>query len=141
MKPFKRGQIWIVDFDPSVGHEYKKIRPALIIQQERYIFHGSLVTVIPLSSKIAKPAALDVVIKKAPNNRLMKDSLIKTQQMSSFDKSRFIKCIGTLTDSDMKRIDNRIHQFLFGRLHDSKKTDHSNKTDLVASSQEMKKEL
>lgn len=120
MKPFKRGQIWLVNFDPSVGHEYKKIRPALIIQQERYISLSSLVTVIPLSSQTAKPAALDVIVKKDPGNRLMKDSLLKTYQMSSFDKIRFIKFIGTLAVTDMAKVDNRILQFLFGKTLDSR---------------------
>ena len=54
MRPFQRGQIWLVDFDPSVGHEYKKVRPALIIQHDRYIPLSTLVSVIPLSDQTDK---------------------------------------------------------------------------------------
>ena len=39
MKIFQRGQIWLVNFEPSFGHEYQKIRPALIIQQEKYMVY------------------------------------------------------------------------------------------------------
>ena len=114
MKKFQRGQIWLVNFDPSIGHEYKKIRPALIIQQEKYISSSNLLAVIPISSQISKPTELDVLLKKDVQNRLMKDSLLKTKQMSSFDKKRFLKFIGTLDEQTMQNIDNNIQLFLFG---------------------------
>ncbi|MBM3236847.1 type II toxin-antitoxin system PemK/MazF family toxin [Candidatus Poribacteria bacterium] len=31
MNAFRCGQIWLVNFDPSFGHEYKKVRPTLIV--------------------------------------------------------------------------------------------------------------
>ena len=115
MKKYKRGQIWIVNFDPSMGHEYRKVRPALIIQHERYISLGSLLTVIPISSQITKLTELDVVLERNAQNRLMKTSLLKTKQISSFDKRRFLKFIGTLDEQTMKTVDNNIQLFLFGR--------------------------
>jgi mRNA interferase MazF len=33
MRP-KRGEIWLVDFEPTIGSEIKKIRPALVISSE-----------------------------------------------------------------------------------------------------------
>ena len=114
MKKFQRSQIWLVNFDPSIGHEYKKVRPALIIQNEKYISSSDLLTVIPISSQITKPTELDVLLKKDIRNRLMKDSLLKTQQVSSFDKKRFLKFIGTLDEQTMRNIDNNIQIFLFG---------------------------
>ena len=77
MKKFHRGQIWLVNFDPSIGHEYRKIRPAIIIQYDEFITSNSLLTVIPISSKITNPTSLDILIEKDSRNRLMKDSLIK----------------------------------------------------------------
>ena len=114
MKKFRRGQIWLVNFDPSFGHEYKKVRPALIIQQQKYLISSTLLTVIPISSKIANPTELDIIVKKDTQNRLMKDSLIKTKQISSFDKRRFIKLIGTIKDDILEKVDKNIHLFLFG---------------------------
>jgi len=81
MKNLQRGQIWLVNFEPSFGHEYIKVRPALIIQQERYISSSSLLTVIPISSKITNPTELDIILKKDFQNRLMKYSLIKTNKL------------------------------------------------------------
>lgn len=94
MKGSPRGQIWLVNFDPSFGQEYKKVRPALIIQNEKYIAASNLLTVIPISPQTAKPTELDILLKKDSQNRLMKQSLLKTKQISSFDKRRFIKLIG-----------------------------------------------
>jgi mRNA interferase MazF len=71
MKNYQRGQIWLVNFDPSFGHEYKKVRPAIIIQQGKYIASSNLLTVIPISSQIAKPTELDILLEKDGQNRLM----------------------------------------------------------------------
>jgi len=127
MKNYQRGQIWLVNFDPSFGHEYKKVRPAIIIQQGKYITSSNLLTVIPISSQIAKPAELDILLEKDNQNRLMKDSLIKTKQISSFDRRRFIKLIGTVNEQIMKKLDENVHLFLFGtQQKKSKKTDNGN---------------
>ena len=114
MKSCQRGHLWLVNFEPSIGHEYRKVRPAVIVQQERYISTGSLLTVIPFSTQLHKARELDVRIEKDTKNRLLKDSLAKTVQISSFDRQRFIKYIGTLNDDVMERIDANIHQFFFG---------------------------
>ncbi|OHB97854.1 MAG: MazF family transcriptional regulator [Planctomycetes bacterium RIFCSPLOWO2_12_38_17] len=112
MSRFQQGQIWLVNFDPSFGHEYKKVRPALIIQNNKYIEDSSLLTVIPISSQTTKLAELDILLNKDSKNRLITDSLIKTIQISSFDKRRFIKLVGTINEETMKKVMNNIQIFL-----------------------------
>jgi len=112
MTKFQRGQIWLVNFDPSFGHEYKKVRPALIIQNDKYIESGELLTVIPISSQISKQAGLDILLRKDPQNRLMTDSLLKIKQISSFDKRRFIKLVGIVNEGIMKKVKERINQVI-----------------------------
>jgi len=116
MKAFQRGQLWLVNFEPSFGHEYKKIRPALIVQDNRYIPTTTLLTVIPHSSQLTQRMVLDVLIPKDAQNRLMKDSLLKTRQISSFDKRRFIKYVGELNDVATQQIDTQIQLFFFGKI-------------------------
>ena len=96
---YHHGDIWLVDFDPSVGHEYQKVRPALIVESNDYLALGNLITVIPISSQLQKSTLLDVLIPKTAANRLVSDSLIKTRQISTFDKRRFIKYIGECQSS------------------------------------------
>ena len=86
-----------MNFDPSFGHEYKKIGPALIFQSDTYIKNSNLLIVIPISSKTEKQTELDILVKKDSQNRLMTDSLIKIKQISPFDKRRFIKLVGIIT--------------------------------------------
>ena len=68
---FKQKQIWLINFDPSFGHEYKKVRPGIIIEDSQYIQTGNLLTVIPISSKNEKQAELDVCLAKDEKNRLI----------------------------------------------------------------------
>ncbi len=112
MTKFQRGQIWLVNFDPSFGHEYKKVRPSLIIQNDKYIESGELLTVIPISSQISKQTELDILLRKDPQNRLMTDSLLKIKQISSFDKRRFIKLVGIVNEGIMKKVKENINQVI-----------------------------
>lgn len=116
MKQFQRGQIWLVNFDPSTGHEYRKIRPALIIQHDFYLDSGLLITVLPISSQTGNLSELDILLRSNSQNRLIKDSLIKTKHISSFDKRRFIKLIGKTDALTMEIVDVNLQAFLFGYL-------------------------
>lgn len=109
---FKQKQIWLINFDPSFGHEYKKVRPALIIEDSPFIQSGNLITVLPISSKTDKTADMDVYLAKDNINRLMKDSLIKTHQISSFDKRRFIKYIGECDPHVFKNLQENVTRYL-----------------------------
>jgi len=112
MKQFRRGQIWLVNFDPSFGHEYKKVRPALIVEHDKYIASSAIITLIPISSQTAKQADLDILLKKDAYNRLIADSLIKTVQISSFDKRRLIKFVGTVAPEIMALVAGNIQLLL-----------------------------
>lgn len=90
----KQGEIWFVRYDPSVGHEYKKTRPAIIISSHYALTNSPLVTVMAITSKVDGVATDDIEIVKDQANRLWSDSVIKTSHISSFDSSRFIKRIG-----------------------------------------------
>lgn len=112
MTKFKHGQIWIVNFDPSFGHEYRKVRPALIIQNDKYIESGELLIVIPLSSQTSKQTELDILLRKDPQNRLMADSLLKIKQISAFDKRRFIKLVGIVNEEIMEEVKENINRVI-----------------------------
>lgn len=91
---FSFGDIYIVDFDPAVGHEYRDKRPGLVVQEESVSKVSPYVTVLPLTSQIEKRWPVDVFIQKDAKNRLISDSIIRVRQISSFDKSRFSHLIG-----------------------------------------------
>jgi len=88
------GEIYWVDFDPSVGHEYKNRRPALIVQSEEELKKSNVVTVIPFTSNLQKKKPMDILVHKNHCNHLFTDSILKVQCIMSFDYSRFVRKIG-----------------------------------------------
>lgn len=73
-------------------------------ESDTYLPLGNLVTSLPISSQIHKSTILDVLVHKDSSNRLMSDSLVKTRQISSFDRRRFIKRIGFCQSVIMQQI-------------------------------------
>lgn len=100
----KFGDIYLVDFEPSVGKEYKKTRPAIIIQMEEIFKSSPLVTFMPISSKVERFSMHDIFVEKDLKNKLTKDSIIKVNQISSFDKSRIIKKVGEANSPVIRRV-------------------------------------
>lgn len=103
-RTLKYGEIFLVDFEPSIGHEYQKQRPAIIIQSNRTIPKTNLITVMAISSKIRNKQPDDILIKKDTENNLFTDSIAKAQAIHAFDKSRFIKKIGQADSKTLEEI-------------------------------------
>lgn len=98
------GDIYLVDFDPSVGHEYKKKRPALIIQEEEITKTSPCISVVPLTSKFKHMGVHDVFIPKDAKNQLIDDSIIRVQYIKSFDKKRFLHFIGRTNSPVLRQV-------------------------------------
>ena len=96
----KQGEIWLVNFNPSVGHEFRKERPAIIISANPVIKYSNLITVMPITSNLDSCLNDDIKIFKDDENCLFTDSIIKVCSISSFDKNngRFIKKVGTANE-------------------------------------------
>jgi len=96
--------------EPSIGHEYRGIRPVLVVQAVE-LDKSQLITIVPLSKKIDKGDPCDIVILKDDKNRLRYDSLAKIQHIQSRDRSRFDFCIGKISDDSLRQIKEslRVH--------------------------------
>lgn len=107
----KYGEVHLVDFEPSTGHEYQKKRPAVVIQTTEQLRRSSLVTIMPLTSQTGKKLTEDILAKKDHTNRLFADSVIKVHCITSFDKTRFLKRIGVIDTQILEQIKEylRIH--------------------------------
>jgi len=106
----KKGDIWVVNFDPSVGHEFQKIRLAIVIQSDK--INSNLVTLLPFSSKVHKKTEDDIFIPQTEQNRLLSDSIIKGTQISTFDKKRFLNFIGKAENKIVKEINSYLKKHL-----------------------------
>ena len=79
-----RGDVYLVDFEPSVGAEIRKKRPAVIISCNEANKHLRTVMVIPFSSKTGKVYPFEVLVRKEQSG-LNVDSKLKIPQMCSVD--------------------------------------------------------
>lgn len=101
---FTFGNIYYVEHDPSVGHEYRGKRPAMVIQEKNVSESSTVVTVMPMTSQLNQLGPSDVLIEKDSKNRLTLDSVIKVHHISSFDKSRFIHMIGKAGSPTIRQV-------------------------------------
>lgn len=100
------GDIVWTEFDPSVGHEYKNKRPAIVVQSNRQIKETNLVTIIPLTSRKDNFTPDDILIEAGKENNLIMDSLAKVYCIMSFDYERFEKVIGKINNEIGLKIKN-----------------------------------
>lgn len=101
----KRGEIWLVTFDPTIGHEIQKTRPEIILQNNIGNEHGTLTIVAPITSKhLDRIYPFEVLLPKNVSV-LPKDSKILVQQLRSIDKRRAKKRIGVVTAKTIEEID------------------------------------
>ena len=115
MRDYRRGTIWLVNFDPSVGTEIKKTRPALIISLTDFNQVRSKVTLLPISStKIKAKTIKSVVVEVKPSsmNGLTVNSIVIAIEPNTFDKKRLIKHLGILELDLMNRVE-KIFQLFF----------------------------
>src|SRR3989344_3631625 len=90
----KRGEFYLVAFDPAIGAEIKKTRPALILQNDIGNRYASTTMVAAITSrKDSEPYPVNVVVDK-PEGGLEVNSMILLDQVRTIDKSRLWKKLG-----------------------------------------------
>ena len=105
----RRGEIYLLAFDPTIGHEIQKTRPALIIQNDISNEHSPITIVAAISSQFATPPRpREVVIATAGKTGLTQPSAVILNQIRSVDRARLQKRLGALDAATMRRVDEGI---------------------------------
>jgi len=105
----RRGEIYLVSFDPTIGYEIRKTRPALIIQNDVGNRHSPLTIVAAITSTISPvPFPVEVVVAPSKNNGLAVNSAIRLDQIRTVDRQRLIRRLGVADVGAMRRVDEAL---------------------------------
>lgn len=101
----QRGEVWLVNFDPTIGSEIKKIRPAAVISSNA-VGKLPIKLVAPITDWKLSFSENIWHIKIEPNitNGLNKISAIDALQLRGVDYQRFIRKLGYLDNNTMSLI-------------------------------------
>ena len=104
----KRGEIYLVNFDPTHGAEIKKTRPALIVQNNIANQHSPVTIVAAITSfKGGKVYPTEVIISSSETG-LREDSMVVLNQIRSIDRQHLMRKLGIVQRSTMQTIDTAL---------------------------------
>ena len=87
----RRGEIWLVNLDPTVGSEIKKSRPCVVVSPAEMHDHLRTVIVVPMTTK-SRPAPFRVPVSHGGQK-----GLILLDQVRTVDKARLAKRLGAVS--------------------------------------------
>ena len=111
VKQPSRGEIWLLDLDPTRGREQAGRRPALVISDDRFN-HGpaELAVILPITSK-DKGIALHVAV-SPPEGGLKVRSFVKCEDIRSVSLSRFGSRFGSVSPDTMRLVEDHLRMLL-----------------------------
>ncbi len=103
MIPIKRGEVYWVAFDRSVGGEIQKTRPAIVISNNAANLTQNRVQVVPISSRTLNVYPGEALIELRGEKRKAIAS-----QLGTASKLRVGSKVGTLSKEDLCRVEDAV---------------------------------
>lgn len=105
---YKRGQIYIADLTDVKGSEQGGYRPVLIIQNDIGNKYSPTVIVACITSRVKNNMPTHAMLIDEFREGLDKDSVILLEQIRTLDKRRLRKYIGTISSSEMDKVNEAL---------------------------------
>ncbi len=103
MDNITRGAVFLAVLKDSLGSEQRGYRPVLVVQNDIGNKYSPTTVIIPISSK--NKIQLPTHINLYEYNFLDYNSVALVEQIRVIDKTRLVKCLGKLSDADIKKIE------------------------------------
>jgi len=98
--------IFLIDLDPALGHEMKKIRPCVVLSPDEINKNIQTIIIAPMTTKSHPyPSRIKIIFQD-------KIGWIVLDQIKTVDKDRLIKKIGVLDDKIIINVKNVIREML-----------------------------
>ena len=104
----RRGEIFLTALDPALGHEIKKTRPALVIQNDITNRFGMTTIVAAITSKVSVPPYPNEVVIQPSTFGLEVVSTVRLDQIRTVDRKRLLKRLGQANEDVMRKVDEAI---------------------------------
>jgi mRNA interferase MazF len=105
----RRGEIYVVNFEPTVGAEIRKSRPGVVIQNDIANRWSPITIVAAITSKAHEGRTYPTeVLVQAPEGGLRTDSVILLNQIRSIDTSRLVRRLGVLRTETLRAVDRAL---------------------------------
>lgn len=104
----RRGEVWLVSFDPALGREIQKTRPALVLQNDTANRYSPITIVAAITSQFDADLYPTEVLIRAPEGGLQTHSVALLNQIRSIDTQRLVRRLGTISRTTMTHVDRAI---------------------------------
>lgn len=107
MALIKRGEVYLVNFDPTLGAEAKKTRPALVVSNDINNAHSPIVSISPITSNVTRVYSFETEVPPGAGGLKVR-SKIMVNQTRAVDKIRVIKKLGQLPANLMEEVNRAL---------------------------------
>jgi mRNA interferase MazF len=103
MSTVKRGEVWWTDFEPALGGETRKKRPAIVVSNNSANQASNRLQAVPLTSNVTRlyPGEVVVLFNYKPYKAV-------ANQIKTVSKLRVLNKMGQISDSDLRKLEEAI---------------------------------